>query len=147
MYVYDIPHRCSLQSEVHTWYMKWQRQEEAHGKQSLPTTLFFTLRHASSLFPNIKVLLLILFSLPVTSCSAERSFSGLKRIKTALRLTMKNERLTYLTLLHLHRDIDMNIPDIIDKFSRRHPCRMELGDILDNLKYCTVELYCSEFNI
>ena len=130
MYGDDLPHRCSLQSEVHTWYLKWKRQEEEHGKQSLPTTVFFTLPHASSLFPNIKVLLLILCSLPVTSCSAERSFSGLKRIKTALRSTMNNERLTSLTLLHLHRDIDINIPDIIDEFSRRHPRRIELGDIL-----------------
>lgn len=43
---------------------------------------------------------------------------------------MGNERLTSLTLLNLHRDIDIDIPDVIDEFARRHPRQMELGDIL-----------------
>ena len=107
-------------------YLKWKKQTEDHGEESLPTTLLFTLPHSSSLFPNIKVLLLILCTLPVTSCSAERSFSGLKRIKTALRSTMSNERLTSLALLHPHRDIDIDIPEIIDEFARSHPRRMKL---------------------
>ena len=37
---------------------------------------------------------------------------------------------TSLTLLNLHRDINIDIPDVIDEFARRHPRRMELGDIL-----------------
>ena len=128
----DLPHSCSLQSELHCWHLKWKKQELEHGRSSLPTTPSFTLPHASSLFPNIKVLLLILCTLPVTSCSAERSFSGLKRIKTALRSTMGNERLSSLTLLHIHRDIDINIPEVIDEFSRRHSRRMQFADILAN---------------
>ena len=58
-----------------------------------PTTLETTLPHATSMFPNIRELLRILCTLPVTSCSAERSFSGLKRIKTAMRSTMIVSRL------------------------------------------------------
>ena len=91
MYGDDLPHPSSLRSELHCWHLKWKQQEEEHGRCSLPTTPSISLPHASSLFPNIKVLLLILCTLPVTSCSAERSFSGLKRIKTALRSTMGNE--------------------------------------------------------
>ena len=130
MYVDDLPHPSSLQSEVHSWHLKWKQQVKDHGEESLPTTLSFTLPHASSLFPNIKVLLVILCTLPVTSCSAEQSFSGLKRIKTALRSTMGNDRLTSLSLLHLHRDINIHIPDIIDEFARRYPRRMKLLNIL-----------------
>ena len=40
---------------------------------------------------------------------------------------MSNERLTS---LHLHRDIDIDIPEILDEFARRHPRRMELTNIL-----------------
>ena len=51
-------------------------------------------------------------------------------IKTALRSTMGNERLTSLALLHLHRDIEINIPQVINEFARLYPRRMELHDIL-----------------
>jgi len=37
-----------------------------------------------------------------TTASAERSFSSLKRIKTYLRTTMCNERLTDLAILSIH---------------------------------------------
>jgi hypothetical protein len=40
----------------------------------------------------------ILATIPATSCSAERSFSGLRRVKTYLRSTMGQERLSGLAL-------------------------------------------------
>ena len=86
--------------------MKWKKQEIDCGFSSLPVTLSHALPRASSMFPNISVLLILLCTLLVTSCSSERSFSGLKRIKTALRSTMSNERLSSLALLHLYRDIE-----------------------------------------
>ena len=104
MYEDDLVSVNSLSSEFHSWYIKWKQQEQEHCKASLPTTLSSTLPQASFFFPNIKVLLLILCTLPVTSCSAERSVSGLKRIKTFLRSTMANERLFSLALLHVQRD-------------------------------------------
>lgn len=55
--------------------------------------------------------------------AALRSFSGLKRIKTALRSTMSTEHLSSLALLHMHQDIPVNIEEVIDEFSRRHPRR------------------------
>ena len=66
--------------------------------------------------PDINALVTILCILPVTSCTAERLFSGLNCIKTALRSTMSNERLSNLTLLHLHLDIPIDIEEVIDKF-------------------------------
>lgn len=67
MYDIDLPHSSSLQSELHCWHMKWKQQEREHGQSSLPTSPFMSLPHASAMFPNIKVLLLILCTLPVTS--------------------------------------------------------------------------------
>ena len=43
---------------------------------------------------------------------------------------MGNERLTSLALLHLHRDIEINIPQVINEFAGLYPRRMELHDIL-----------------
>jgi hypothetical protein len=60
MYEDDVPYRASLESETHSWYMKWKQQELEHGAQSLPTSPYFALPHLSTIFPNIQVLLKIL---------------------------------------------------------------------------------------
>lgn len=112
--------------------MKWQQHLKEYGQNSLPSTLTETLRNISVMYPNIKVLVSILCTLPVTSCSAERSFSGLKRIKSAIRSSMTTERLSGLTLLHLHRDIPIDIQTAIDEFSRRHPRQLQMSNILDD---------------
>ena len=46
----------------------------------------------------------LLLVMPATNAVSERSFSCLRRIKTYLRLTMHQERLNHLMLLHIHRD-------------------------------------------
>ena len=45
----------------------------------------------------------ILTTIPATSCSAERSFSDLRRIKTYLRSTMGQDRLSSLALICIER--------------------------------------------
>ena len=52
-----------------------ERPREEHGFSSLPTSLFHTLPQISSLYPNIKALLALLCTLPITSCTVEWSFS------------------------------------------------------------------------
>ena len=74
----------------------------------------------------------ILCTLPVTSCSSKRSFSALKWVKTSIRSCMSNERLNLLTLLHVHTDIAIDIPQVIEEFSRHHPRRLRLTNILSN---------------
>ena len=131
-YQEDLPSHDSIEGELPCWWMKWQQELNEHGQASLPTTPTQALRHASSMFPNIQVLLRILCTLPVTSCSAERSFSAVKRSKTALRSSMGTDRLTGLTLLHVHRlsDIPVDVGEVINEFSRRHPRRLQMSNIL-----------------
>lgn len=59
--------------------------------------------------PNLSILYKIYLTLPVTSATAERSFSRLKLIKNYLRSTMTNERLSALALLSIERDLAENI--------------------------------------
>jgi hypothetical protein len=132
LYESDLPSPECLESEVHSWHIKWQQQLREHGESSLPTSLTATLRHVGSMYPNITAIIKILCTLPVTRCSAERSFSGLKRILTPFRSTMTNSRLTGLTLLHIHRDIPIDIKAAINTFARMHPRRMRMVEILDD---------------
>ena len=66
MYSNYLPNPTSLQSDIHTWYLKWNQEKPDHGEQSLPTTPSFTLPHASSLSQNITELIRILCAL--TAC-------------------------------------------------------------------------------
>ena len=45
----------------------------------------------------------ILATIPATSCSAERSFSALRRIKTSLRSTMGQDRLSSIAVINIER--------------------------------------------
>jgi len=56
-------------------------------------------------------------TLPISNVSAERMFSTLERLKTWLRSTMSETRLTELALLTIHRDIDVDLK-VIDMFSK-----------------------------
>ena len=125
LYAIDLPNVSSLSSEIHNWYTKWKSEEKDQVSNSLPSTLSSTLTRIPSFYPNIKAIVTILCTLPVTSRTAERSFSGLKRIKTVLRSSMSNERLSCLTLLHTHQDIPIVIEEVIDEFSRCHPRRIQ----------------------
>ena len=129
MYNADLPSPDCVESELHCWQLKWQQQFRENGSASLPSTPSSTLCQITSMYPNIKILITIMCTLPVTSCSAERSFSGLKRIKTPLRSSI-TERLTGLTLLHIHHDIPIDISAAIDEFARRYPRRLQLTNIL-----------------
>ena len=71
LYESDLRSPESLESELHCWHTKWQQQVRDRGESSLPTSLTLTLRHVSSMYPNITALVKILCTLPVTSCSAE----------------------------------------------------------------------------
>ncbi|XP_042212444.1 52 kDa repressor of the inhibitor of the protein kinase-like [Homarus americanus] len=122
----DLPSPDSLASELHCWAVRWQKQQSC----TLPSSPSSALQHAITLFPNIRMLLTILCTLPVTTYSTERSFSALKSIKTNIRSAIGTARLSILSLLHIHRDISVEVSDIIDIFARRNPRKMELVDVI-----------------
>ena len=61
----------------------------------------------------------IYLAIPVTSCSAERAFSALKRIKNWLRTTMGEERLSDMAVLNIERELvdAISIEDVIKIFA------------------------------
>ncbi|XP_068213662.1 zinc finger MYM-type protein 1-like [Palaemon carinicauda] len=56
------------------------------------------------MFPQVEALLRLLLVSPASSCTAERSFSALRRLKTWLRSSMSQQRLNHLMICHVHRD-------------------------------------------
>ena len=58
----------------------------------------------ADVYTNLRKLLTIFATLPVTTASSERCFSTMRRLKTYLRSTMGEQRLTSLALLSVHRD-------------------------------------------
>jgi len=63
-----------------------------------------------ALFPNVETLLRLLAVNPASSATAERSFSSLRRLKTFLRSTIGQSRLTHCALCNVHK----NILDTVD---------------------------------
>ena len=55
---------------------------------------------------------------PITTATAERSFSALRRLKSYLRSTMGQKRFNNLAVLHAHRDVlgKLDIRPVINDF-------------------------------
>ncbi|CAB0042463.1 unnamed protein product [Trichogramma brassicae] len=77
------------------YYVYWSRKDEI----DYPCCAVEALAECNEeLFPNIFLLLKIYATLPVTTCTPERSFSTLRRLKTYLRNSCGQDRLASWTL-------------------------------------------------
>ena len=94
----DLPDYGHLHQEVRRWKKKWEGFGESLSIER-------GLEEARGFYPNIYVILHLLLTIPVSTASPERSFSCLRRLKTWLRSTMVEDRLTSLALLHIHREL------------------------------------------
>jgi len=57
-----------------------------------------------------------LLSMPVASATAEMSLSVLRRLKTCVSSTMKNDRISSLGLMHIHRDFEVDLYKAMEVF-------------------------------
>ena len=93
------------------WEEQWSQ-----SKICLPDSVVTTLKPINfPCFLSSKTALRILGTLPVTSCSCERPFSALRKLKMYNRSTMSNERLSALALLYMHVEIDPDLQFILGK--------------------------------
>ena len=94
---YPFFEKGALKSELSVLYT---RTDLIGTEQNLVTMLGNIIdNNLQTSFPNTVRLMKILLTTPMTSAEAERCFSTLKRIKTFLRATMMNERLSDLAML------------------------------------------------
>jgi len=73
--------------------------------------------------PEVVSLLCLSLTLPVTSCTARRSFSCLMQLKTFLRSTVTQKRLNHTAILHCHREQCVNLEDICNSFIVKNELR------------------------
>ena len=78
-------------------------------------------------YPNIHMLLKLLLVLPISTATAERTFSSLRILKTWLRSTMGEERLSGLALMYIHRNITLNNEHIIKTWYNMSNRRIQLS--------------------
>nr|CAI5827323.1 unnamed protein product [Callosobruchus analis] len=73
---------------------------------------------SSDIFANIKKLLQIFITLPITIATSERSFSNLKFLKNYLRSSTSESRLNGLANLYISRDISVTPEEVFDKIAK-----------------------------
>ena len=129
LYKADLPSPQLLSTEFNRWKIRCT----SIPLDKRPNTLQEALQYCDKdAFPNIYVLLLIACTLPVTTCETERSNSQLKLLKTYLRSTMTEERLSALAVIKVHRGMveDLNFDQLVVMFANKHPRRMALPCVL-----------------
>ena len=103
-------------SEIKEEIKRWKE----YAKRSDASDALSALAIVPPYLPNVKMLMQILCTLPISTCSAERSFSSLKYLKNYLRNRMNDDRLTGLALLYLHHEITVNVDDVINIFAKKN---------------------------
>ncbi|CAF1268253.1 unnamed protein product [Rotaria sordida] len=71
-------------------------------------------------FPTLVTLIKSAITMPVSSTTCERTFSKMKMIKTTIRNTMTDDRLSDICLIAVERDIELNFEQLIDTFADAH---------------------------
>lgn len=94
----DLPLTSGFMIEVQRWKRKFSGCNIGSDLADLVNTI------DKNFYPNIYAIFTLLLTLPVTSCSCERSFSALRRLKTWTRTSMDEDRLNGLALRHVHKD-------------------------------------------
>src|SRR4029434_4988684 len=77
----------------------------------LRSELYQALEISANFYPNIHCVLKVL-TMPVSTASAERSFSTMRRLKTYLRSTMTDKILTGLALMNIYTDLEIDTEEV-----------------------------------
>ena len=104
------------------------RFKKSHVEKSIKTAAeVINVLHENCLYemtPGFSKVAFILAVIPATSCSAERSFSGLRRLKIYLRNTMGQRRgsLAFIRIERAYGNevVVSNMDKMIDIFGQRH---------------------------
>lgn len=102
-----------LKAEFTLWNKKFSEASETLNPIQLYT------KCNGDIFPNVKKLLQIFITLPVTTSTAERSFSNLKFLKSYLRSTTGQDRLNGLALLYIYQEIELSPEDVLNELAKK----------------------------
>ena len=130
-YRQDIPNYAGLPAELLLWERMWKTKSDR--REDIPDSIDATLEQIDKgAYVNIYTILQILITIPISSASCESSISTLQNLKTYLRNTMVQDRLNGLALMHAHREMELDLEQIIDLFANLQPRRMRMENILND---------------
>ena len=115
----DLPDPSHLLHEI----KRWKSISMPTPHQTVDEALLSANEH---FYLNINMLLKLLLVLPISTATAERTFSSLRILKTWLRSTMGEERLSGLALMYIHRNITLNSEHIIKTWYNMSNRRIQL---------------------
>jgi hypothetical protein len=103
------------------------------------------------LYPSIDTILCVVLNMTAASTTAKMSFSVLRRLKTCVSSAMKNDRLSSLGLMHIHRDFEVDLYKAMEVFVSaktrradfftilRYSCLSVIKIVLDSMLYETLK--------
>lgn len=126
--IYDFYKIDNFFEESMLWYNVWKNR--ITNQAEVKNISFISLLDETNLYPAVHTALTIALTLPVTTCSIERTFSTLRRVKTWTRNTISDDRLNGLCMIAVHKEYVIHhkfelIEEIINEFGLL-PRRMEL---------------------
>lgn len=88
-----------------------------------------------SLFSSVEHLIRLLLICPVSSCTAERSFSALRRLKNWLRNSISHWRLNSIAICHVNQDVleELDLKLLAIKYAQRSEVRREIFGLWRNV--------------
>jgi hypothetical protein len=123
LYVDDLPSPATFNAELDVWKQKWNSDSQKSTELNTAEKAL-EIADINYFYPNIRALLQVMATLPVTSCECERSISMLRLVKSPLRSSMGQDRLNGLAMLY-YRLVDIT-PEVVEEFALSHPQRMLL---------------------
>ena len=113
-YADDLPSAELFERELCRWKQKFQDML-VEERPSSPAQAIKVCD--PNYFPNVRVLLQIACTLPVTTCECERSTSALRCLHNYMRASVNTEILSSLALLHVHYNTTVDLNEAVDIFS------------------------------
>lgn len=116
---------AKLKSEIPDYILNKSINKENNNFNTLELSKKFIEEKQNIFYPEIFKVFKIYLSIPISSSEAERSFSCLKRIKTWLRNTTGQSRLSSLAILNIEsqalRNIDLD--KVVEDFGSKNDTR------------------------
>ena len=107
----------------------YERSDFRQIQGALPLLQLILKNNLQTTLSEVTLVVKILVTIPMSTAEPERCFSSLNRIKTFLRNTMSQDRLTALAMLSIEKGLVTNIKDfntkVIEKFCMKKNRRMD----------------------
>jgi len=125
---YPMLNKRGLQTELSVLY---ERPDFRNIDGAIPLLQLIYSSNLQDTFSEVTTLLKIIVTIPMTTAEPERCFSSLKRIKTFVRNSMHQERLTALAMLSIEKKLINSMGDfntkVIEKFASKKNRRMDFN--------------------